>query len=150
MGALKILHGVVAGLDHGAVFFQHADVGNLDALVGGVVAQLQLSPLLHAGFALHADAGDEFFAAGAVGLEAVAGVHLLDDEGLLGIVRSPALARSAVLSAVLFSTLSAGGWPDCFWPLRLRSQAGLFGGEDCRVDCWELALTASTQRKENG
>ena len=85
-GSTEILHGVVAGLDDGAVFFQNADVGNLDALVGGVVALLQLSPLLHAGFALHADAGGRLFASGAVGLEAVVRVHLLDDEGLLRIV----------------------------------------------------------------
>jgi hypothetical protein len=83
----QVLHCVVAGLDHGAVFFEHADVGNVDALVGRVVAELQLPPLLHAGFALHADARDSFFASGAVGLEAIAGrMHLLDDERLLRIV----------------------------------------------------------------
>jgi hypothetical protein len=67
---------------------QDAHVGNFDAFVGGVVALLQLSPLLHSGFALHSDAGRGFFASGAVSFEAVMRVHLLDDEGLLRIVRS--------------------------------------------------------------
>src|SRR5579863_3521112 len=63
----EVLDGVVAGLDDGAVFFENAHVGNLDALVGRVVTFLQLSPLLDAGFALHANAGGDFFSPGAVG-----------------------------------------------------------------------------------
>ena len=85
-GRTEILHRIVAGFHDCAVFFQHADVWNFYALVGGVIALLQLSPLLHAGFALHANAGGRLFAAGAVGFEAVVRVHLLDDEGFLGVV----------------------------------------------------------------
>ena len=85
-GGAEILHGIFAGFDHGSVFFEHAHIRNLDALVGGVVTLLQLSPLLHAGFALHANAGLGLFPSGAIGLKAVVGVHLLDDEGFLRIV----------------------------------------------------------------
>src|ERR1700722_7637607 len=85
-GSAEILHGIIAGFDHGAVGLKHAHVGNLDSLVGRVVAHLQLSPLLYSRLALHADAGDEFFAARAVGLEAVVGVEFFDDERLLRVV----------------------------------------------------------------
>src|SRR6202043_3864696 len=76
----QILHRVVAGFHHAAVFFEHSHVGNLHALVGGVVSLLQLSPLLHAGFALHANAGLGLFPSSAIGLKAVVRVHLLNDK----------------------------------------------------------------------
>src|SRR5271165_2190911 len=62
-GGAQILHGIIAGLDDAAVFFKHTHVGNFDALVGGVVSDLYLAPLLHARLALHPDAGREFLAA---------------------------------------------------------------------------------------
>ncbi len=71
-GSAQILDGIVAGLDDGSIFLENTHIGNLDALVGGVVALLELAPLLYAGFALHTNAGGGFFASGAVGFEAVA------------------------------------------------------------------------------
>ena len=82
----QVLLCVLAGLDDGAVGFEHAHVSDVDALVGRVVAFLQLPPLLHAGFALHPDSRDSFFASGAVGFEAIGRMHLLDDKRLLRIV----------------------------------------------------------------
>src|ERR1035438_1270085 len=87
-GSAQILHGIVAGLDLAAILFKDAHVGNLDALVGGVVAFLQLSPLLHAGLALHANAGLGLFPSGAIGLKTVVRVHLLDDKRFLRILGS--------------------------------------------------------------
>src|SRR5271155_4496799 len=68
----EILHGIVAGLHHGAILFDDTDVGNLHPLVGGVVANLNLPPLLNSGLALHADASDGLFATGAIAFKAVA------------------------------------------------------------------------------
>ena len=85
-GRAQILHGIVARLHHAAVGFDHADVGNLNALVGGVVAHLNLAPLLDSGLALHPDAGDGLFAARSIVFKAVDRTILLDDKGLLGIV----------------------------------------------------------------
>ena len=82
----EILHRVVSRLDHAAILLEHPNVRNLHPLVGRVVAQLQLSPLLHPGFALHTDAGNRLPASGAVALEAVARSQLLDDKGFLRVV----------------------------------------------------------------
>ena len=85
-GRAEILHGIVSRLHHAAIGLHHADVSNLNALVGGVVAQLNLAPLLHSSLTLHPDTSDRFFAARAVVLKAVAGAELLDYEGFLRIV----------------------------------------------------------------
>ena len=79
-GRAQILYRVLSCLHHRAVLLQHAHVRNLDAFAGGVVTLLQLSPLLHAGFALHPDAGDSFFSSGAVRFKAIGRVHLLNDK----------------------------------------------------------------------
>ena len=85
-GGAEVLDGVGSGFDYGAVGFDDADVGDLDAFVGGVVADLNLSPLLDSGLALHLDAGGGFLAAGAIAFKTVGRAVLLDDEGLLGII----------------------------------------------------------------
>src|ERR1019366_8144700 len=64
----------------------NADVGNLHAFVGGVVADWNLSPLLDSGLALHADASHRFLTARAIAFKAVTRAVLLDDKRLLGIV----------------------------------------------------------------
>ena len=142
-GSAQILDGIVARFDHRAVFFQHAHVGNFDALVGGVVTLLQLSPLLHAGFALHANAGGGFFASGAVGFEAIVRVHLLDDEGLLGIVSSLGVGLRGVggFFRGVRRALTAGLTAERAGVLGCGSERGVWLG------CWELAPAVSRHEK---
>ena len=45
-------------LHDAAIFLQNPDIGNFDPLIGRVISHLQLAPLLHAGFALHPNAGN--------------------------------------------------------------------------------------------
>ncbi len=56
-GGAQILHGIVAGLDHGAVRLEDSHVRNLNPLVGRVIPHLKLSPLLQARLTLHPDSG---------------------------------------------------------------------------------------------
>jgi len=82
----QILNVVVSSLHHAAVLLEHADVSNLHALVGRVVAQLQLAPLLHARLALHPDARNRFLAASPVSLKTVMILQLLDDKRFLRVI----------------------------------------------------------------
>ena len=82
----QILNGIIPGLHHSAVGFDHADVSNFNPLIGGVVSNLNLTPLLNSGLALHANSSDGLLAPGAVIFETIDGFVLLDDKGFLRIV----------------------------------------------------------------
>ena len=64
----------------------YANVRNLDPLVGGVVANHHLAPLLDARFALHFDSNKEFFPPGTVVFKLIAGMNLLYDERFLRVI----------------------------------------------------------------
>jgi len=85
-GSSQVLNCVVSRLYYAAIGLDHADVTNLHPFVGGVVADLNLPPLLHSGFALHPDAGNRFPAACAIAFEAVGRAVLFDDKPFLRIV----------------------------------------------------------------
>jgi hypothetical protein len=82
----QILDGIITRLHHSAVGFDNADVSNFDSFVGGVIPNLNLTPLLNSSLALHANSSDGFLAAGAVVFETVDGLVLLDDEGFLRVI----------------------------------------------------------------
>src|SRR3981081_4068890 len=83
----EILHRVITGLHDGAIFLENPDIGDLYPLVGGVIPNLQLTPLLDAGLTLHSNAGNRLSAPRAVAVKTITRAQLLDDKRFLGIVR---------------------------------------------------------------
>ena len=82
-GRTQILHSVSRSSHGASIGLQHAHVRNLHPLIGGAVANNQLSPLLERGLALHLDASVKLALAGAVVFEAVSSAKLLDDIAFL-------------------------------------------------------------------
>jgi len=100
----EVLDGIVAGFYDGAIGLDDADVVHCNAFVGGVIADLNLAPLLNSGLTLHADASGGFLAASAVVFKVVKRSVLLDDEGFLGVIVLGFVGFEGAISAAFFAS----------------------------------------------